>query len=156
MALAGGWRRSGLGSMIALGDMDTPLASQEQTVAAVTRQTLAFEALADQAALLAARLTPPRRTFLEANLVAQSQVMAGLGRWVLGLIEFADKPKRVEADLATAKAGLDVVLAAQQLAARGTWEGWYRGDRKMNIADLMEQTRKAFKDVTTPRCATTN
>ena len=84
--------------------------------------------------------------FFQANLTAQQQMLLGLNRWLEAIIlaQFAADESNSQATathLQRAIQYLQQVQAAQAIASEGEkWQHWYRGDRKMNIAGMIETT----------------
>jgi len=96
---------------------------------------------------LAGRLEGNAREFLENNLIAQHQIMLGLLCWVEHVAEAdaaldrgdaAEARRRIEAT----REATALIAAGKALASRGEFADWYRGDRKMNCAQLNEWTAK--------------
>ena len=85
--------------------------------------------------------------FFRTNLTAQHQMLLGLNRWLEAVIlaQFAadeGNPQASATHLQRAIQHLQQVQAAQAIASEGEkWQHWYRGDRKMNIAGLIEATQ---------------
>jgi hypothetical protein len=105
---------------------------------------------------LAGRLDGETRTFFENNLMAQHKIMLGLLCWVehvaeadlaLDAGEAAEATRHIQAT----KEGLALIASGKALASRGEFADWYRGDRKMNCAQLNELT--AQLEAALPRLA---
>ena len=85
--------------------------------------------------------------FFRANLLAQHQMLLGLNRWLEAIIlaQFAADESNSQATathLQRAIQHLQQVQAAQATASEGEkWQHWYRGDRKMSIAGMIEATQ---------------
>ncbi len=104
-------------------------------------------ALAGQAASL---LGGSEKRFIEANLMAQQQIMLGLTRWAEAgiratLAEHRGDREAVRYHVQEGVDGVEQVRAGQALAARGRFENWYRGDRKMNLGEAEVVTRELLK-----------
>ena len=86
-------------------------------------------------------------SFFQANLVAQHQMLLGLNRWLEAIIlaQFAADESNSQATathLQRAIQHLQQVQQAKAIASAGEkWQHWYRGDRKMNIAEMIETTQ---------------
>ena len=85
--------------------------------------------------------------FFRANLTAQQQMLLGLNRWLEAVIlaRFAADEGNKQAagtHLQRALQHLQQVQEAKAIASEGEkWQHWYRGDRKMNIAGMIEATQ---------------
>lgn len=87
--------------------------------------------------------------FFTANLVAQIEILTGIGQWLENCIlakQAADEhdQAKVEGYLQEALTACQRMQQGQQMAAQGRWEDWYRGDKKMNLQDLELQTQKTL------------
>ena len=88
--------------------------------------------------------------FFRANLTAQHQILLGLNRWLEAVIlaRFAadeGNKQAAETHLQRALQHLQQVQEAKAIASEGEkWQHWYRGDRKMNIAGMIEATQQAL------------
>ncbi len=89
--------------------------------------------------------------FFRTNLLAQHQMLLGLNRWLEAVIlaQFAADEGNRQASathLQRALQHLQQVQAAKAIASEGEkWQHWYRGDRKMNIAGMIEATEATQK-----------
>ncbi len=92
------------------------------------------------------RVSTSALQFFRANLLAQHQMLLGLNRWLEAVIlaRFAadeGNKQAMETHLQRALQHLQQVQAAQAIASEGEkWQHWYRGDRKMNIAEMIART----------------
>ena len=96
---------------------------------------------------IAAGLAGPDREFFESNFMAQQKIMLGLLRWVEDIAEAgvaldAGDRASVARHIETSKQALALLESGKALASRGEFKEWYRGDRKMNLAELSEWTAK--------------
>jgi hypothetical protein len=96
---------------------------------------------------LAGRLDGNAREFFENNLLAQHQIMLGLLHWVEHVAEAdlaldAGDAAEVARHVQATKEATALIEAGKALASRGEFQDWYRGDRKMNCAQLNEWTAK--------------
>lgn len=96
---------------------------------------------------LAGKLEGTAREFFETNLLAQNQILLGLLRWVehVGEADLAlddGDAAEVTRQLEATKEAAARIEAGKALASRGEFKDWYRGDRKMNCAQLSEWTAK--------------
>ena len=87
--------------------------------------------------------------FFHTNLVAQHQMLLGLNRWlesvILARLAVDEKNRRAaRTHLRRAEEFLQQVENAKKIALAGEkWKHWYRGDRKMNIAEMINRTQEA-------------
>lgn len=107
---------------------------------------------------IAAQLDGPSRLFFESNFLAQQQIMLGLLRWVeqVATAHLAlDRGDRaaVAAHVRALAEPLALIAAGQALASRGAFQDWYRGDRKMNLAQLRAWTEQLAADRGPPPAA---
>ena len=97
--------------------------------------------------LLASRLSEirkDRQPFFRDHFLVQAQIMLGLYGWVEQLF-LAAEGRGLEA-LSEAVFYLEKALLDRTAAEHGKWENWYRGDKKMNLPDLLEKTKALLKD----------
>ncbi len=96
---------------------------------------------------IAAKLNDAGRALFESNLLAQHKIMLGLLRWVEHVAEAsaaldAGDRAAAAAHVRALPEALALIDAGKALASRGEFRDWYRGDRKMNLAQLQEWTAK--------------
>ncbi len=91
-------------------------------------------------------MTPERRTFFVDHFVVQIEIMLGLYEWcrqvclaTRALLD-GDAAAR-QAHLRQAVFALEKLLLDRAKAEHGRWQGWYRGDKKMNLPGVLEKTR---------------
>lgn len=106
--------------------------SREAAIAALERSMAQLDALITGFDDRVKGLAAEEEAFHRRNLLAQAKQLRGLYGWLVGLLK---------EDRAAAVAGLESVIAAREVTATGTWEGWYRGDKKANVPRLLERTR---------------
>lgn len=107
-----------------------------------TQQGVAFSAKE-----LAAKLKGNPKEFFENNLVAQNAIMLGLLQWIQHVGEAdlaldAGDTAAVKQQLEATKEAVALIESGKALASRGEFKDWYRGERKMNCAQLGELTSK--------------
>jgi hypothetical protein len=112
----------------------------------VQRQLASVEQSGAGAAGVLARLEGADRALFEANFVAQQRMLLGLLKWFESGLLAAEAHKagnraQLAVHVAAAEAAIAEIRAAQRLATQGPWEAWYRGERKMNIAEAEQLTR---------------
>lgn len=105
------------------------------------------QGLGSQAADLAPKLETGAREFFESNLLAQHKILLGLLTWVDHVAEAdlaldAGDVAEVTRHIQATKDGTALIESGKVLASRGEFKDWYRGDRKMNCAQLAEWTAK--------------
>lgn len=104
-----------------------------------------FRRVADQAAPVLDAIAPERRPFFTDNLLVQAETMAGLSSWLdhlcRGMRAFAGlEVAEAAAQARAAETALGQVLEYRKRAEWGPWEHWYRGDWRMNLPALHEET----------------
>lgn len=87
-----------------------------------------------------------RRGFLRDHLLVQARTMAGLSAWTAAILDAAEAalrqdPESIAPALQRAADSLEPVLEQRAAAAAGPWTNWYRGDKKMNLPELLDRTR---------------
>ena len=83
------------------------------------------------------QVPPARREFHDVNLLTQARMLRATYRYLRELLAALDEPRR----LAAAEAALEELLAARRRAEQGQWKHWYRGDKKVNVPQLLARTR---------------
>ena len=121
-------------------------------VSLVQRQRAAVDEAGTGAPAVLARLGGAERNLFESNFVAQQRMMLGLLKWLeSGLLAAeahnAGNRAQLAVHVAAAEAAIAEIRAAQGLATQGSWEAWYRGERKMNIAEAEQLTRDVSQAV---------
>lgn len=130
-----------------LSDMDPASRFPLDTILMQVKRQLAHLVEAEQLAETAlSDLEGVSKDFFEANLLAQINILSGIGQWLEYCIyakQAADKN-----DWSTAKQALkqallafDTIKKGQQLASNGKWQDWYKGDKKMNLPSAEAQTK---------------
>jgi len=110
-------------------------------------QRLRVEEAGADADRIAASLEGSSRVLFESNFLAQHRIMLGLLRWVEHVAEASialdeDNRAAVSRHVRALQEALAMIDAGKALASRGEFQDWYRGDRKMNLAQLNEWTAK--------------
>jgi len=93
------------------------------------------------------RLDGEAREFFENNLVAQHKIMLGLLQFAESVAQAdlaldAGDVEEVKRHIQATKEATALIEAGKALASRGEFKDWYRGDRKMNCAQLNELSAK--------------
>ena len=73
------------------------------------------------------------------DMIWQIRYMIALESWCLCCCRYGLSKEQKE--LEEALKYLDEILAMQQEDEKGIWKNWYRGDKKIGIRKLMEDTR---------------
>ena len=96
----------------------------------------------------AAPVQVPTRTLPSKVKIACDVSLSSVQRAVedLAVIQTADDPEQ----LVEAEAALERFLQVRQAAEGGKWANWYRGDKKVNVPALLEQTREARRRLLGP------
>ena len=124
-------------------------------LARVRAQRGAVEKSGEHVPAIVARLDGVGRRLFEANFVAQHDILLGLLAWLeqglaAGLALHEGNTANALTDLLLAERAFERIRTGQALASRGEkWKHWYRGDRKMNLAQAEALTRELRKLVAT-------
>jgi hypothetical protein len=86
-------------------------------------------------------LTARQRAFHDVHFLTQAKMWRELYAFYLALIQAAEDPRT----LADAEAALERFLTVRENAATGKWDGWYRGDKKVNVPAFLRATQAARK-----------
>jgi hypothetical protein len=87
----------------------------------------------------AGELTARQRAFYDVHFLTQAKMWRELYAFYLALIKTSDDPSRLD----DAESALERFLAVRENAATGKWEGWYRGDTKVNVPAFLRATQAA-------------
>jgi len=106
-----------------------------------------FRKVADEAKPVLTRIAPERRQFFTDNLLVQTETMTGLSLWLeklcQGMRAFAALEVTEAATHARAAAdALGHVLEYRKRAEWGPWANWYRGDWRMNLPAIYDDSRR--------------
>lgn len=125
----------------AKGDLNSQLAQLQQ-------QLDALEKVRTMAKDVEGKLTGQSQAFFTANLVAQANILYGIGNWLRACLQAqialteAQDMQQAHKHLQAALAALEPVETGKALAATGKWKDWYRGDKKMNLDEVRERTEE--------------
>jgi len=89
---------------------------------------------------IAAKLEGADREFFESNFMSQQKIMLGLLRW---------HECAASQNVTGMRDALALITLGKALASRDEFRDWFRGDRKMNLAQLNELTAKITPDAGT-------
>jgi len=78
--------------------------------------------------------------------MAQVQILLGLTEWCMHCINmsitYEEKDlEGAQIELQRALESFEMITKGKQLAARGKYENWYRGEQKMNLEETLEKTK---------------
>lgn len=129
------------------GGSASQIARWEKTADYANKTAIGFREVAEGARALAARIPPARRQLFEDNLIGHAEMMSGLGGWLSELCAGMRAFTRLEVGEAAGCAGRAAAALGQVIECRkrsewGPWKDWYRGDWRMNLPALHEDTRK--------------
>lgn len=85
------------------------------------------------------------KAFFEGNFVAQYHILHGTVTWLERIVQ-ADlaarqgRPGDLLRHARAAKSAVEEIRAAQRLASRGKWQGWYDVDWLMDVKLMEQQT----------------
>lgn len=126
------------------------ISKMERVAESAGKSAAAFRDVAEGARAIALRIPQPHRQFFSDNLIVQAETMSGLGQWALELSRGMQAFARLEVGDAASGAeraagALGHVLEFRKQAEWGPWENWYRGDWRMNLPALHEDTERLAK-----------
>ncbi len=105
-----------------------------------------WRAIYRHARTVAATIAPQRKTFFCHHFLTQTEIMIGLTEWALALshaaesVEAKQPPTVTTAHIDDACHALTQLLTSRERSETGKWTHWYRGDRKINVNYLQQQT----------------
>jgi hypothetical protein len=155
-----GWTRhrgttlfSRLLSRVVVPSAETPLHSVDQLnewLDMVQRQRTGLQEAGRRAEDAVSMMDGQDRRFFEMNLMAQQKIILGLTSWVEAgiqatLAEHDGNRDDVRKHVRAAVEAFEMLRAGQQLAEQAHFEGWYRGDRKMNLQTSETATRRLHR-----------
>jgi hypothetical protein len=132
---------------------ETPLHSVDQLnewLDMVQRQRTGLQEAGRRAEDAVSMMDGQDRRFFEMNLMAQQKIILGLTSWVEAgiqatLAEHDGNRDDVRKHVRAAVEAFEMLRAGQQLAEQAHFEGWYRGDRKMNLQTSETATRRLHR-----------
>lgn len=90
-------------------------------------------------------ISEERRPFYRSHLLLHAHIHCALTGWahklLLGLQAIKDGPVAVSKHTEAATHELGQLLESMKASETGRWIHWYRGDKKLNIPELLEQTQ---------------
>ncbi len=102
-----------------------------------------FYALCNDWERLREELTDGVRDYFDVSCLLQAEYMLAMTKWLLGYLRMhrikqtgGDRQAAAEA----AAAPLRAILHRREIAQRGEWQGWYRGDGKIGVESLIRLT----------------
>jgi hypothetical protein len=112
-----------------------------------------IEEIAVKAKTILPTLTDKEQKFFKTNLIAQNEIMLSLSNWYENLIlariilAYGHKDVAVEY-LQRAVQSLERIDTARQFLTEGEkWQFWYRGDKKMNLNDIVIKTTETLNKI---------
>jgi hypothetical protein len=98
------------------------------------------------------QVPPPRRAFFRHHFGSQADIMLALTEWHAAVVRAWDALEAGTPDHAARclDRGADALAAAMDQVRRetaGRWKHWYRGDRKLNLAGLVAETRDVAREL---------
>jgi len=97
-------------------------------------------------------LSMQQKSFFDANLLAQQEIMNGMTSWLKECILAEEKMQEKKSDqsvmhLEKALEHTGLITAGMSLASQGKWADWYRGEKKLNIKRLISETEETLKQL---------
>lgn len=129
-----------------LADMHPQEESLTHLLEKVRRQQTGLAVAQKQIEQVLHRISGNKKRFLEVNLLAHSLFMSGLLDWAEGVLQAklaADtgNTDQVTGYLKNARQAFSKIQQAKEIGSRGEkWQYWYRGDKKMNLAEVEKLT----------------
>ncbi|MEM6845298.1 MAG: glycosyl hydrolase 115 family protein [Bacteroidota bacterium] len=120
----------------------------DEVLVPLQQQIQSLEGMEGSLEQAASQLTGDTLQFFRTNLIAQHEILIGLNRWLEAVILARlamDEENSMAAGMHLQRAVefLERVEKAKEITSEGEkWEHWYRGDKKMNIAEMQERTEQ--------------
>lgn len=126
---------------VMLGDAYPDKGSYEFRLAHIAKQAGDFKKASEEIRSLSESLPKRERDFLRANLLSHSLVMLGFSEICKFSVEARIAFNKEEFEkclslLNSARNSLKHIREGMEINTQGKWKNWYRGDRKMNVADF--------------------
>lgn len=86
-------------------------------------------------------MAPETVDYLSKFLKLQTSYMLQLTRWCLACHEYMSNGQTIKS-AQDAIGCLETILEERKVLEQGYWQGWHVGDKKMDIGDLLERTRR--------------
>ncbi|MDR2706033.1 MAG: glycosyl hydrolase 115 family protein [Planctomycetaceae bacterium] len=136
-----------------LSDAYPSVKTDDATLLMVQTQRKAFEEIAVNAKTILPMLTDKEQKFFKTNLIAQNEIMLALSDWYENIIlariilAYGHKDAAVEY-LQRAVQSLERIDTARQfLTEDEKWQFWYRGDKKINLNDIVAKTAETLNKI---------
>lgn len=139
------WIKSSIGDMLS-GNLSNSVLLQK-----VQQQKKSFEKVDALAQLVLPDLSPSQKAFFQTDFLASLKIILGLQIWLEQILQakIAVDENRLpdsRAHLQNALAAFALIKAGQSLKTQGEkWQYWYRGDKKMNLAQKETLTLEVLK-----------
>jgi hypothetical protein len=109
-----------------------------ESLSEVQEQIAGLEKAGTLGKVVRQNLTGDAKMFYEENFIAQWHILMGLEQWleagILATQAFKDNDRpELETQVNNAMEAFEMIRKGQALTSHGKWQGWYRGDRKMNL-----------------------
>ncbi|WKN43855.1 glycosyl hydrolase 115 family protein [Tunicatimonas pelagia] len=123
----------------------------EEVLVPLQQQIQSLEGMEGSLEQAASQLSGDTLLFFQTNLVAQHKILLELNRWLEAVVLSRlamDENNAMAASMHLLRAVefLERVEEAKKIASQGEkWQHWYRGDKKMNIAGMIESTKQVHQ-----------
>ena len=118
------------------------------TVEILEASACRFEALYQKLTALLPAIPQEAQGYLQRFLMYQTRHMYLLTRWAICCMELTcqDTPKEALPELSSQACDyLRQLLQSRKVLEQGSWKNWHRGEKKINIAALLEATEAAWQ-----------
>lgn len=141
------------GTFVVLGRNELPDIPADASVlrAALEASVLKWRALLLRADEAGQRLSGAASLYFKQFLRYQIFHMCKLTEWCLACIALTDETLSPKERLAHGKRGCDclsAILEERKVLEMGQWEHWHEGDKKINIAEMLQVTKKECEKIT--------
>lgn len=115
-----------------------------------------WQALLAEARELSEHVPQARRAFFVSHFIVQIEAAIALHAWAHRLLLARKAWMRdgecdeYRAQLEDAAYALETWLLNRTKAEQGAWSGWYRGEKKLGVAELLRRTRELLATVSNP------
>lgn len=102
-----------------------------------------FETLLGEMRGAESKIPPESLDYYRTFLLYQTEYMMLSTKWCACLMRMNNMDKADRKELGEkAVSYLEAILEARKIEARGSWQGWHRGDTKFNIPECVELTKR--------------
>lgn len=116
----------------------------------LNRSLNSYRALYGRLSAMSVRLPEKVRAYFEQYIKFETLLMMRFTEWLLFSLEFMHTSDKAvcKSSFEAAVEALRSVLDARKVLEQGKWQNWHRGDKKIHISDMIEQTERAYQKLT--------